>query len=120
MTSDFPFGGERSDGPPDTGEEDAFARLEMEMATMRDAIGGLSDQISDAASDISAVAQDQAGRGMNMRARIWVDGMTPPIGSGLSPTGRNPRPLRLATRSRTPYGNARWPLSLLGLASWPA
>ncbi len=31
---------------------------------MRNAIGGLSDQISDAASDIGAVAQDQARRGL--------------------------------------------------------
>jgi ElaB/YqjD/DUF883 family membrane-anchored ribosome-binding protein len=34
------------------------------MANMRDAIGGLSDQISDAASDLGAVAQDQARRGL--------------------------------------------------------
>ncbi len=31
---------------------------------MRDAIGGLSDQISDAASDIGAVAQEQARRSL--------------------------------------------------------
>ena len=31
---------------------------------MRDAIGGLSDQISDAASDIGSVAQEQARRGI--------------------------------------------------------
>ena len=64
MTSDFPSGAGRSNDTPDTGEDDAFARLEKEMANMRDAIGGLSDQISDAASDIGAVAQDQARRGM--------------------------------------------------------
>ena len=70
MTSDFPFDAERSDEARDTGNEDAFARLEKEMANMRDAIGGLSDQISDAASDIGAVAQDQAGRGLSMRANM--------------------------------------------------
>lgn len=31
---------------------------------MKNAIGGLSDQIADAASDIGAVAQDQAQRGL--------------------------------------------------------
>jgi ElaB/YqjD/DUF883 family membrane-anchored ribosome-binding protein len=62
MTSDFPSGAERSNET--TGDDNAFARLEKEMANMRDAIGGLSDQISDAASDIGAVAQDQARRGM--------------------------------------------------------
>src|ERR1700722_11082889 len=64
MTSDFPSGAERSNETRDTGDDNAFARLEKEMANMRDAIGGLSDQISDAASDIGAVAQDQARRGM--------------------------------------------------------
>ena len=63
MTSDFPSGAERSNETRDTGD-DAFARLEKEMANMRDAIGGLSDQISDAATDIGAVAQEQARRGM--------------------------------------------------------
>ena len=64
MTSDFPSGAEPSKETRDTGDDNAFARLEKEMANMRDAIGGLSDQISDAASDIGAVAQDQARRGM--------------------------------------------------------
>jgi ElaB/YqjD/DUF883 family membrane-anchored ribosome-binding protein len=35
------------------------------MANMRDAIGGLSNQMSDAASDIGSVAQEQARRGLN-------------------------------------------------------
>jgi ElaB/YqjD/DUF883 family membrane-anchored ribosome-binding protein len=64
MTSEFPSDAERSNEPRETGNDNAFARLEKEMANMRDAIGGLSDQISDAASDIGAVAQDQARRGM--------------------------------------------------------
>src|ERR1700761_4672453 len=64
MTSEFPSDAERSSGTRDTGSESAFARLEKEMANMRDAIGGLSDQISDAASDIGSVAQEQARRGM--------------------------------------------------------
>src|SRR5271156_6810152 len=64
MTSDFPSDAERSNETGDTGDDNAFARLEKEMANMRDAIGGLSDQISDAASDIGAVAQEQARRGM--------------------------------------------------------
>jgi ElaB/YqjD/DUF883 family membrane-anchored ribosome-binding protein len=64
MTSDFPSGAKPSDEKRDTGNDDAFARLEEEMANMRDAIGGLSDQISDAASDIGSVAQEQARRGL--------------------------------------------------------
>src|ERR1700722_5073272 len=64
MTSDFPSGAERSNETRDTGDDNAFARLEKEMANMRDAIGGLSDQISDGASDLGAVAQEQARRGM--------------------------------------------------------
>ena len=64
MTSDFPSEAGRSNETRDTGNDNAFARLEKEMATMRDAIGGLSDQISDAASDIGAVAQEEARRGM--------------------------------------------------------
>jgi ElaB/YqjD/DUF883 family membrane-anchored ribosome-binding protein len=64
MTSDFPSDAERSNETQDNGNENAFARLEKEMANMRDAIGGLSDQISDAASDIGSVAQEQARRGL--------------------------------------------------------
>jgi ElaB/YqjD/DUF883 family membrane-anchored ribosome-binding protein len=64
MTSDFPSDAERSNETQDNGNESAFARLEKEMANMRDAIGGLSDQISDAASDIGSVAQEQARRGL--------------------------------------------------------
>jgi ElaB/YqjD/DUF883 family membrane-anchored ribosome-binding protein len=63
MTSNFPPGAERSHKTRDTGDDDAVARLEKEMANMRDTTGGLSDQISDAASDIGAVAQEQARRG---------------------------------------------------------
>jgi ElaB/YqjD/DUF883 family membrane-anchored ribosome-binding protein len=63
MTSDFPSHPERSHETRDTGDS-AFARLEEEMANMRDAIGGLSDQISDAATDIGTVAQQQARRGL--------------------------------------------------------
>jgi ElaB/YqjD/DUF883 family membrane-anchored ribosome-binding protein len=64
MTSDFPSDAERNNETRDTGDDHAFARLEKEMANMRDAIGGLSDQISDAASDIGSVAQEQARRGL--------------------------------------------------------
>ncbi len=64
MTSDFPSDAERNKETRDTGNDNAFARLEKEMADMRDAIGGLSDQISDAASDIGSVAQEQARRGL--------------------------------------------------------
>jgi hypothetical protein len=55
MTSDFSSDADRSNETQDTGNDNAFARPEKEMAKMKDAIGGLSDQISDAASDIGAV-----------------------------------------------------------------
>jgi ElaB/YqjD/DUF883 family membrane-anchored ribosome-binding protein len=64
MTSDSPSDAERNDEAQGAGNDNAFARLEQEMAKMRDAIGGLSDQISDAASDIGSVAQEQARRGL--------------------------------------------------------
>jgi ElaB/YqjD/DUF883 family membrane-anchored ribosome-binding protein len=71
MAPDFPPDAERSDPTQGTGNDSAFARLEKEMANMRDAIGGLSDQISDAASDIGSVAQEQARRGYkNARANV--------------------------------------------------
>jgi len=73
MTSDLPSDAEPSSGEHG-GDESAFARLEKEMAKMRDAIGGLTDQISDAASDIGAVAQDQAKRGYK-HARANVGSM---------------------------------------------
>jgi ElaB/YqjD/DUF883 family membrane-anchored ribosome-binding protein len=42
-----------------------------EMAVMNSEVGGLSDQIADAASDIGAVAQEQAKRGLkHARANI--------------------------------------------------
>jgi ElaB/YqjD/DUF883 family membrane-anchored ribosome-binding protein len=65
MTSDFLTNAEGSNETRDTGNGSAFARREKEMANMRDAIGGLSDHISDAASDIDSVAQEQALRGLN-------------------------------------------------------
>jgi ElaB/YqjD/DUF883 family membrane-anchored ribosome-binding protein len=58
---------------PDSGApDDAFARLEKEMQAMKNAIGDLSNQISDAAGDISATAQDQVARGYK-HARSNVD-----------------------------------------------
>jgi ElaB/YqjD/DUF883 family membrane-anchored ribosome-binding protein len=74
MTSDFPSDHERNEAPQSAGADEAFARLEKEMAKMRDAIGGLSDQISDAASDIGSVAQEQARRGLK-HARANVGSM---------------------------------------------
>lgn len=74
MDSDFPSDVEKSDEPRDAGYDSAFARLEKEMANMRDAIGGLSDQISDAASDIGSTAQEQARRGYK-HARANVGSM---------------------------------------------
>jgi ElaB/YqjD/DUF883 family membrane-anchored ribosome-binding protein len=74
MASDFPSDAERSSEVQGTTNDSAFARLEKEMANMRDAIGGLSDQISDAASDIGSAAQEQARRGFR-HARANVGSM---------------------------------------------
>jgi ElaB/YqjD/DUF883 family membrane-anchored ribosome-binding protein len=64
MTADFPSDAERNDAARATTSGDAFARLEKEMAAMKNAIGGLSDQIADAATEIGAVAQEQTKRGL--------------------------------------------------------
>jgi len=64
MTPDFPSDAERKNQTRASGDDDAFARLEKEMAAMKNAIGGLSDQIADAASDIGTVAQEQAKQGL--------------------------------------------------------
>jgi ElaB/YqjD/DUF883 family membrane-anchored ribosome-binding protein len=64
MAADFPSDAERNNEAQAPADDDAFTRLEKEMAAMKDAIGGLSDQIADAAGDLGAVAQDQAKRGL--------------------------------------------------------
>jgi ElaB/YqjD/DUF883 family membrane-anchored ribosome-binding protein len=64
MTADFPSDAERNDETRTTAGDDAFARLEKEMAAMKNAIGGLSDQIADAAGDVGAATQEQAKRGL--------------------------------------------------------
>ncbi len=74
MTSDFPSDPEQSNGAQGADNDNAFARLEKEMTNMRDAIGGLSDQISDAASDIGAVAKEQGKRGLK-HARANLESM---------------------------------------------
>lgn len=74
MTPDFPSDAERKDQTRASGDDDAFARLEKEMAAMKNAIGGLSDQIADAASDIGTVAQEQAKQGLR-HARANVGSM---------------------------------------------
>jgi ElaB/YqjD/DUF883 family membrane-anchored ribosome-binding protein len=74
MTAELPPETGPPDPPPGGENDDAFTRLEKEMIAMKNAIGGLSDQIADAASDIGAVAQDQAKRGLR-HARANVDSM---------------------------------------------
>jgi ElaB/YqjD/DUF883 family membrane-anchored ribosome-binding protein len=75
MTADFPSGAERNDGTRVPAGDDAFARLEKEMAAMKDAIGGLSDQIADAAGDLGAAAQEQAKRGLKYAREHGGDAM---------------------------------------------
>jgi hypothetical protein len=91
---------------------------------MRDAIGGLSDQISDAASDLGAVAQEQARRGMK-HARANMGSMVNDASDRLGVVANRAQSqawlLRSATRSKTRFRSARSPRSpsLLGLGSWP-
>jgi ElaB/YqjD/DUF883 family membrane-anchored ribosome-binding protein len=66
---DFPSDAERNDETRDVAEGDAFARLEREMAAMKNAIGGLSDQIADAASDAGTAVQEQSKRGLKYARR---------------------------------------------------
>jgi ElaB/YqjD/DUF883 family membrane-anchored ribosome-binding protein len=73
MTAEF-AGAAPPDVAPEVANDDAFTRLEKEMAAMKDAIGGLSNQIAGAAGDIGAVAQEQAKRGLK-HARANVDSM---------------------------------------------
>ena len=74
MTADFPGDSAPDDPPRDVANDDAFTRLEKEMIAMKNAIGGLSDQIADAANDIGTVAQDQAKQSLK-HARAHVDSM---------------------------------------------
>lgn len=64
MAADFRSDPERNDETQDATNDDAFTRLEKEMAAMKNAIGGLSDQIADATSDIGTAAQEQTKRGL--------------------------------------------------------
>jgi ElaB/YqjD/DUF883 family membrane-anchored ribosome-binding protein len=73
--SDLPSDSSSQQDPtptPENGNDDAFSRLEKEMAAMKDALGNLSNQIADAAGDVSAVAQEQAKRGLK-HARGHMD-----------------------------------------------
>ncbi len=71
MTSDFPGEAAADDAARDAANDDAFIRLEKEMTAMKNAIGGLSEQIADAASDFGTVAQNQGKRGLkNARSHV--------------------------------------------------
>ena len=74
MTTDFPRNSASGEPTPNVENEDPFTRLEKEMTAMRNAIGDLSEQVADAASDIGAVAQSQARRGLK-NARSHVNAM---------------------------------------------
>jgi ElaB/YqjD/DUF883 family membrane-anchored ribosome-binding protein len=81
MTAEFSGDPAPDDPPRDAANDDAFARLEKEMMAMKNAIGGLSGQIAEAASDIGAAAQDQAKRGLN-HARAHGDPIAAADASG--------------------------------------
>jgi ElaB/YqjD/DUF883 family membrane-anchored ribosome-binding protein len=71
MTADFASDAERSDGSQDIGDDNAFARPEKETAAMKNGIEGFSDQVTGAARDIGAAAQEQARRGLSQaRANV--------------------------------------------------
>jgi ElaB/YqjD/DUF883 family membrane-anchored ribosome-binding protein len=74
MTADVPGDSAPADPPSDVAndDDDAFTRLENEMIAMKGAIGGLSNQIGDAATGIGAVGQDEAEPGLK-HARSHVD-----------------------------------------------
>ena len=64
-----------TDAPPDTTQGvanyETDTRLDKEMTAMKNAMGSLSQQIADAASDLGAVARTQARRGLkNARANV--------------------------------------------------
>jgi ElaB/YqjD/DUF883 family membrane-anchored ribosome-binding protein len=86
MTADFPSDAERNDETRTTAGDDAFARLEKEMAAMKNAIGGLSDQIADAAGDAGAATQEQAERGQRglKYAREYAGANVDPMVAGAS------------------------------------
>src|SRR5205807_3997829 len=67
MTTDAP-----RDATPDVTDLEAYTRLEREMTAMKTAIGDLSLQIANAATDVGAVARSQARRGLK-HARANVD-----------------------------------------------
>ena len=83
MTPDFPSDPEQNDATRAPVGDDAFARLEKEMAAMKDAIGGLSDQLADAAGDLGAAAQEQAKRGLKY-AREYAGASADSIAAGAS------------------------------------
>jgi ElaB/YqjD/DUF883 family membrane-anchored ribosome-binding protein len=74
MTIEFPRDAPPFDVAPSVANDDVLRRLEKEMTAMKNAIGELSHQVADAASDIGAVAQEQAKRGLK-HARANVDSM---------------------------------------------
>ena len=74
MTNDFPQDAASDEPARNVASDDPFTRLEKEMTAMKNAIGDLSEQVADAASDIGAVAQSQARRGLK-NARSHVNAM---------------------------------------------
>jgi ElaB/YqjD/DUF883 family membrane-anchored ribosome-binding protein len=74
MTTDIPRDERPDDPAQDPANDDAFTRLEKEMTAMKNAIGNLSEQIADAATDVGTAAQSQAKRGLK-NARSHVDSM---------------------------------------------
>ena len=83
MTADFPSNAEPNDETRRAASDDAFARLEKEMAAMTNAVGGLSDQIADAASGVGAAAQEQAKQGLKY-ARRYAGAKVGPTVAGAS------------------------------------
>jgi ElaB/YqjD/DUF883 family membrane-anchored ribosome-binding protein len=119
MTADFPSDDERNDETRDTASDDAFARLEKEMAAMKNANGSLPDQVADAARDIGAAAQDQAEQGLKYTRR-YAGASGDSVVAGASDLAR--AAAKAAQRQVSPLGDTlddtirERPLSTIALA----
>jgi hypothetical protein len=115
MIPDFPSDAELSNATRRIGNDPAFARLEQEMATMRNTFGGLSDRISDAAGDIGSVAQVQARSGLK-HARANVGSMLNDISDLLGVVADRTQSQDGTLGDSLENGTLRRPLATLALA----
>jgi len=93
---------------------EAYARLDKEITSLKSAIGDLSQRITEAVGDFGAIARKRARRGVR-NARAGVDSAVADAADRVSAVtnAAQQRPRRLATRCRTRSRSARcrWWLS---------